>query len=214
MLLTIEVPNMLSETNYVRRCLECEFIHQKEERDYQGDPAFSSILANLDSKKYLEVIKAVKQLLPQFRDFDLLYLWIFRAYQGAKQSSEAKAILNEGLLRSKRKIFLLTDMGEIESELGNIEAAVYWWSQALAGLSLNPIDCDAYLFLAAVAEGVGYKRIARRLLNRADILFRSSGCCHKRLYLEKEKAIDNLVSKSSIETIKKVFDGIDRIYYF
>jgi hypothetical protein len=102
--------------------------------------------------------------------------------------------LNEGLTRSRRKVLLLTDMGEIECDLRNIEGAIYWWSQTLAGLSLNPIAIGAYLFLAragAVVTGVGYEGLAAHLLNRADILYRCStscGCCHIRLDPEKENS--------------------------
>jgi hypothetical protein len=58
MVLTIKALGMLREDDYVRRGLECEFIHQKEERDYRSDPVFSLISADLDSKQYSKVVVA------------------------------------------------------------------------------------------------------------------------------------------------------------
>lgn len=217
MVLTIKAPDMLSEDEYVRRSLECEFIHQKEERNHQSDPAYSSIPKDLELKQYLKVILAGKQILQQFPDFDLPYKWIANAYRQTNQYNEARAILSEGLLRSRRKVLLLTDMGEIECELANIEAAIYWWCQALAGLSLDPIDFGVYLFLGAVAQGVDYKGLSARLLNRADILYRSftsCKCCHIRLDPDKEKSIVELVLKSKINAVRSVLEGLYQIYYF
>jgi tetratricopeptide (TPR) repeat protein len=207
---SLKAPEALTEDDYVKHCLECEFLHEKEERTSRSNSVISSVLTPLDLGEYSRTIIAGRQILPQFADFDLLYIWIWRAYRATKQYQDAKTILSEGLSKSKRKTLLLTSMGETELDLGNIEAAVYWWSQALAGLSLNPISSYAFMFLSYVAKGVGYEGLSQRLLNRSDIIF------GERMRLDSEMAsrIIALVSKDKKGAIAEVLLGLSKIYFF
>ena len=194
----------LSEGDYVKRCLGVQFMEGKEDRTFRSNSAFSSVLTPLNSREYSKAIMAGKQILPQFADFDLLYKWVGDAYRATKNYDESKAILNEGLLKAKRKILLLTSMGETEIGLGNIEDAVFWWCQAYHCLSKNPIDYNAYLLLSYVAKGVGDSDSEQRLLNRVDTL--RGG----RIRLDSQTARNMLalVSKGNKEAMKKVLQGL------
>ena len=108
--------------------------------------------------------------MPRFPDFDLVYKWIGSAYRSTQQFTKSRDILSEGIGKAKRKCLLLTDMGETEWQSGNINEAVYWWSQALHCLSANPIDYNAYLLLSYVAKGLGLTDFERVLLARVDSL--------------------------------------------
>ena len=107
----MKAPESLNEDDYVKRCLECEFLHEREERTSRSNSKFSSVLISLDLGEYSKAIIAGEQILPQFADFDLPYIWIWRAYRATKHYQEAKSILREGLSKSKRKTLLLTSMG-------------------------------------------------------------------------------------------------------
>jgi hypothetical protein len=206
----MKAPESLNEDDYVKRCLECEFLHEKEERTSRSTSNFSSVLISLDLGEYSRAIIAGEQIFPQFADFDLPYIWIWRAYRATKQFQDAKSILSEGLSKSKRKTLLLTIMGETEMDLDNIEAAVYWLSQALAGLSLSPISSYAYLFLSYVAKGVGYEGLSQRLLNRSDNILG----VRMRLDSEMTNRIIALVSEDKTGAISEVLLGFSKIYFF
>ena len=210
------------DSEYSKRCLECEFIHGKEERTTDNNSELSSLTKLLNSGENSEVIRMGKQIIPKFEDFDLPYIWVASAHRAAKQYSEAKAILVEGLSKSKRKTLILRDMGETELALGNIEDAIYWWCQALVGISLDPVDFVVYLFLSSVAEGVGCGSLSRGFLKRADIIndarIRAHGaiCSGHRIRLSPEKAdsIIALVSKSNKrDAIYKLLWELVMIYY-
>jgi tetratricopeptide (TPR) repeat protein len=198
----------LSEDDYVKRCLEIQYMEEKEDRTFRSNPAFSSVLTPLNSKEYSKAIMAGKQLLPQFADFDLLYKWVGDSYRGTKNYQEAKAILSKGLSNSKRKSLLLTSMGETEMDCSHIEDSVYYWSQALHCLSTNPIDYNAYLLLSYVAKGVGDYDCEQRLLNKVDTM--RGG----RIRLDSQTASNliTLISKGNKEAMKKVLRGLCQKY--
>jgi tetratricopeptide (TPR) repeat protein len=167
---TWQLPDSSNEEDFVRRCLEAEFKEEQETRTFRSDPAFANVLTPLNSQQYVQTIKAGHAILPRFPDFDLVYKWIGSAYRSTQQLPKSRDILSEGLRKAKRKCLLLTDMGETEWQLGNINEALYWWSQALHCLSSNPIDYNAYLLLSYVAKGVGLSDFEQKLLAHVDSL--------------------------------------------
>lgn len=167
---SLQTPDPSNLEEYVRRCLEVEFKEEQETRTFRTDPAFATILTPLNNQQYTQAIKAGQAILPNVPDFDLIYKWMGSAYRSTQQLPKSRDILNEGIKKAKRKCLLLTDMGETEWQSGNINEAVYWWSQALHCLSSNPIDYNAYLLLSYVAKGTGLTDFERVLLARVDSL--------------------------------------------
>ncbi len=202
------IPISSNEEDYVRRCLEAEFQEEKEVRTFRSDAAFATVLTPLNSKEYAKAIKVGKQILPQFSDFDLAYTWLASAYRETNQIQNSKEILSEGLKKAKRKYFILTEMGETEWKSGNIDAALYWWSQALHCLSNNPLDYNAYLLLSYVAKGAGTEEVEKVLLARVDSL--RGG--HVRLDSQTAERLTTLVKSKKSEAMKKVLYGLHEKY--
>ena len=202
------IPVSSNEDDYVRRCLEAEFQEEKEVRTFRSNPVFATVLIPLNSKEYEKAIKAGKQLISQFSDFDLAYKWLASAYRDSNPQN-SREVLNEGLSKAKRKSLLLTEMGEIEWQSGNIDAALYWWSQALHCLSNNPFDYNAYLLLSYVAKGVGTEEVEKALLARVDAMRGGQ----IRLDSQTAERLTTLVKSKKSEAMKKVLYGLHDKYF-
>lgn len=203
------VPDPARVEDYVRRCLTVEFTEQPEARTYRSDPALASVLTPLNSQQFSAAVAAGRALLPRFDDFDLVYKWIGAAYRSTQQLPQAREILVMGLARAKRKSLLLTDLGTTEAQLGDLGSAVYWWSQAIHCLSLNPVDSDAYLELSCVANGFGLTDFERLLLARADSL--RAG--RVRLEPAAARRLTGLALSGRTESVRRVLDGLQFGYF-
>jgi len=198
------VPTPLDEETYVRRCLETEFRDETESRTFRDDQAFNNVLALLNSQRYDKAIQEAKKLLPKYVDFDLVYKWLGMAYRATQQLVPSRQVLSEGLEKSKRKCFLLTDMGETELQSGNIENTLYWLAQALHCLSSNPMDYNVYLLLNYIAAGAGLPDAAVSFLARVDAL--RAG--RIRLPSEPAERLTNLARRGRTEPMRKVIQGL------
>lgn len=163
-------PSVLNYQDYVARCLKQELTEKPETRTYDSHKILSHYLSLLNQGMFLQVIAGRPSITRFYTDFDLVYKWLGSAYRQTNQLSEAHSVLMEGLALSNRKVLLLKDMGETESELGNLGNAVYWWSQALHCLETNPIDYNPYLLLSYVAKGIGDTDVEKKLLDKVDSL--------------------------------------------
>ena len=166
----VDASPAVDEEIYVRSCAEAAFSEQKEERTFRSDPAFQRVLDPLNSQHYAAAIMAGDDLLPLFPDFDVLYNWLGSAYRSSDQLQQSLGVLGRGLAKAKRKVFLLTEMGETLWRIGDLHQAVYYWCQAVHCLSSNPVDYNAYLLLSYVAKGCGLGDIEQRLLGRVDAM--------------------------------------------
>ncbi len=145
--------------------LTVELRDEVESRTFRDDPAFTAVLTPLNSQRYAAAITEAKKLLPRYENFDLAYKWLGMAYRATEQLEPSRQILREGLCKSKRKCLLLTDLGETEWLLGNVENGLYWLAQALHCLRSNPIEHNAYLLLSYLAKGIAMHGEADLLLD-------------------------------------------------
>ena len=166
----VDASPAVDEEIYVRSCAEAAFSEEKEERTFCSDPAFRRVLDPLNSQHYAAAITAADDLLPLFPDLDLLYNWLGSAYRATDQLQQSREVFERGLTNAKRKVFLLTEMGETLWRIGDVHQAVYYWCQAVHCLSSNPVDYNAYLLLSSVAKGCGLGDIEQRLLGRVDAM--------------------------------------------
>jgi HEAT repeat protein len=198
-----------NEEDYIRRCLEVEFYEEKESRTFRSDPSFATVLGPLNEREYLKAIKAGKQILSRFSDFDLLYEWIANAYLSTQQLQNSREVLLDGLVKAKRKCLLLTDMGDTEWQLGNLGNALYYLSQALHCLASNAIDYNAYLLLSYIAKGIGLLDLQELLLSRVDALRGGQA----RLDPGSAERLLNLVRDKRTDAMKEVLLGIQKKYF-
>lgn len=205
---SLNIPSLSNSEEYINRCLSVEFKEEKETRTYRSDPAFSSVLTPYNSREFSKAVKAGKPIISKFPDFDLLYKWVANSHMQLNQLTESRQVLSEGVAKSKRKSLLLTDLGETEWRLGNLDTAVYYWAQALHCLSSDPIDYNAYLLLSYVAKGIGLTEIENAFLRRVD----SMRGGQIRLDSDTAGKLLNLVQAKKTEEIKKVLLGLNKKY--
>lgn len=202
-------PDPTHEDEYVRRCLTAEFTEAPESRTFRSDPALAGVLTPLNSQQFAAAITAGQALIPRFPDLDLLYKWVGAAFRSTQQLPQAQAVLFAGLANAKRKSLLLTDVGDIDAQSGNLSGAVYWWSQAIHCLSLNPVDCDAWLLLSYVANGFGLAELERPLLERFD----SVRAGRVRLDPVAAERLTSLAQSSKTGSVRRVLEGLQFGYF-
>jgi tetratricopeptide (TPR) repeat protein len=166
----IDTPLLADEDVYVRRCLQQEFKEELETRKWNSDSAFNSVLFPYNSQQFGTAIENGEKLISKFNDFDLLYKWIGDSYRNLSQFKEAYKILVQGLLKAKRKSFLLTSLSEIEWRTNSFENAIYFLSQAIHCLHLNEIDINAYLLMHYIAKGQELDQESHLFLQHVDKL--------------------------------------------
>lgn len=166
----INPPTISDENVYIKRCLKQEFKEEVEERVWNSDPAFDSVLSPYNSQQFDTAIENGEKLISKFNDFDLLYKWIGDAYRNTLNLTKSREILYEGLKNSKRKYLLLTSLAETEWRSNSIENAIYFLSQVLHCLHLNEIDINAYLLMYYIAKGQELDQESQLFLQHVDKL--------------------------------------------
>jgi tetratricopeptide (TPR) repeat protein len=134
------------------------------------DSAFDHVPDALNERRYAEAGQMAQQVISSHPDLDLGYVWAASAYSGTQKYEEARSILTEGLKRAKRKYLLCIRLGNAERDLGNIQGAVYWWTQSIhCQQSIRTgAEHDPYLYLAYVADTLGLNDVAGSLFSRVD----------------------------------------------
>jgi len=163
-------PNGQAESaTFVEECAKPAYVEQAESRT-GGDRAFRHVPDALNARRYAEAGQMAQQVISNNPDLDLGYCWAASAYSGTQKYEEARSILTEGLKRAKRKYNLCIRLGNAERDLGNIQGAVYWWTQAVhCQQSIRTGDeHDPYLYLAYVADTLGLNDVAGSLFSRVD----------------------------------------------
>jgi tetratricopeptide (TPR) repeat protein len=163
-------PSRQSESaTFVQECAKTVYMEQAESRT-GGDPAFRHVPDALNARRYAEAGQMAQKVISDHPDLDLGYCWAASAYSGTQKYEEARSILTEGLRRAKRKCNLCIRLGNAERDLGNIQGAVYWWTQAVhCQQSIRTGDeYDPYLYLAYVADALGLNDVAGSLFSRVD----------------------------------------------
>jgi len=161
-------PAASDEDEYVRRCLTVEFRDENESRTFSSNPAFDRVLKPLNSQQYDIAIREAKKLLPKYQDFDLAYEWLGNAYLETQQLELARQTFYEGISKSKRKCLLLVGLGDTEWRMGKVEDGLYWLSQAMHCLAVNPIEYTADLLLGYMAKGIAMQNEADLFLAQVD----------------------------------------------
>ena len=164
----LRAPDPEVEKEYVRRCLAVEFHDDEEVRTFRSEPDFSRVLEPLNSSEFDKAIREGNDLALKYPDFDLIFRWLAIAYRQNGQLDEAERVLLRGLATSKRKVLLLTELGDTEWQRHDVDSALYWLAQAIH--CANPVGYMAYLLTSYIARGRGFEEAADTLTARADTL--------------------------------------------
>jgi len=165
--------NVETDVSFLQRCINQEYFEVEEFRDWNTNSEFKKILEPLNNGDNLKAIQLAKELSIKFNDFGLIYKWWAIALIRINNLLEAKEVIKEGLRKSKSKFDLCNLMGEIESKVGNIDEAIYWWAQGLhcqRSLPNNGNSIDSFLFLYYVSQGLGLSNCAQSFILMVDLL--------------------------------------------
>ncbi|MEX2459217.1 MAG: hypothetical protein WD770_09555 [Actinomycetota bacterium] len=141
-----------------------------EDRTWQSDPALREVLDPLNRRDHAAAAAAAERLVDRFPDLDLIYSWWGKALLEQGDTAGARAVLERGIERSRRKYVLCERLGEVEWRAGDLDDAVRWWAQSVHGQEslAGAGEVGPYLYLAAVGQGMGLHDVAADLLDRAD----------------------------------------------
>ncbi len=201
-------PSLAHPDEYERRCLTAEFHEQTEERTFRSDGAFAEVLAALNSRSFDDAIRRGTALFPRYRDFDLPWEWVSTAYQETGRLDLAYQVARDGLARAKRKSVLLTRLGDIEWQRGNLPEAVYALANVLHCYADRPLDYNPYLLLSYVAEGAGLPGVAAAFLRQVDRLRGGT----VRLPAALADRLRGLSRKAQAPAIARVLEGLSEKY--
>jgi tetratricopeptide (TPR) repeat protein len=148
-----------------------QFDEQEDDRTFNSSPRFREILDPLNSGRTDEAISKAIALIPEFPDFDMVYSWAGSGYMKKRDHDRAVAILKRGLTSAKRKYLLLSKMGSLYFDKGDISEATFYWIQAILGQRPNPDDHNPYLYLSYVASALDRTRIGSVLMSRVDAIY-------------------------------------------
>jgi uncharacterized RDD family membrane protein YckC/tetratricopeptide (TPR) repeat protein len=201
-------PALVQSDEYERRCLTAEFHEQTEARTYRSDSAFAEVLEALNGRRFDEAIQRGTSLFPRYRDLDLPWYWVSSAYLDSGQLDKAYRVALDGLARANRKSLLLTRLGDIDWQRGNLAEAVYALSQVLHCYADHPPEYNAYLLLSYVAEGYGLTNVAATYLRKVDQL--RAGTI--RLNAALANRLRGLSRRTQAPAIARVVEGLSAKY--
>jgi ankyrin repeat protein len=167
----LTAPVFASEEDYIEQCLSSKFLEEHETRTWRSDPEFHKVLDPLNKGDNSAVCKEAEQIIPKYRDLDLIYFWWAKALLNTCAYDKARAVLRKGLAKARRKSQLSRIMGEVAWKTNDLRGAVYWWAQAMHGqepMEGHGRDEGVYLYLHYVADGMGLTDIASAFISRVD----------------------------------------------
>jgi len=159
---------------YVQQCLTSQYEEQKEDRAWDSDPAFRSVLDALNAGDNSGACREAEALVPRFGDFADIYYWWGKALLRLRQLDRARDALTRALEHTRQKHCLCNLLGEVECEAGRIGAAVYWWAQgvhcqeSLCDQRYGGEDVTAYLSLSCLAQAFGLSDCANAFQTRVN----------------------------------------------
>ena len=157
------------EEEYVRRCLTMGFSERPEQRRYESIPEAQRVLAPLNSGRNQEALQEAENIIKQYGDWDVGYLWATSAMLELREHERARNLLQEGLENAKRKSRICALMGNIQWKTKNLRDAIYWWVQAIhCQEAIKDYEESPYLYLHYVADALGLSDVAAALIERVD----------------------------------------------
>jgi hypothetical protein len=205
-----ELPRAAVRTGdaYVDSCLASGLEESEEPRDAfaMDDVKPAAILGSGAGRE--RDVELAKSLIARYPDLDLPYYWLSHHYLLREDFQTARAILDEGMSRCRRKRKLCYEYGCVEREAKSPLHAVKWWTRD-AVLQLRSGTRDGYgsfMYLAYVAQFCGLRREAEKLFAVTDAI-RSI-----RLNSSGQQEIYSMVCSADTDPIVKVIRILVREY--
>ncbi|MBN3038482.1 MAG: hypothetical protein JW869_03590 [Candidatus Omnitrophica bacterium] len=155
---------------YLGECLSWGLKDEEERRDAfsMSDVQPAIILGSGNGTD--EHVKLCRQIISKYPDLDMPYYWLTHHYALKNDFDQARAVLDDGLLASKRKRHLCDEYGWLECEAGRLEEAVKWWIRcAIFQQVSGRLDCYApFMYLAYIMRRYGDIPLSERLFSVTD----------------------------------------------
>lgn len=195
---------------YVEQCIFSGLQEADEPRDAfsMKDVRPASVLGSGAGTQ--EDVRLARGLIHKYPDLDMPYYWLSHHHALKGDFGEARAILDQGIKRCKRKRYLCDEYGSVEYEADQVLQAVKWWIRsAILQLASNTLDgYGPFMYLAYVAEYCGLKDQSRKLFEITDeirsIRLNSDGQHRLRIRLEMLEGTDKRAVIAAIEAFMKL----------
>jgi hypothetical protein len=189
---------------YVEQCIFSGLQEGNEQRDgfEMHDVKPASVLGSGYGTE--QDVSFGRSLMSKYPDLDMPYYWLSHQYALKGDFTEARAILNRGIEKCKRKRYLCDEYGWLECQAGRLPEAVKWWSRSVI-LQLTSGKLDSYepfMYLAYVAEYCRLERQSKKLFEVTDRVrsIRLNATGQQKLY--------DIVENSNKQSISAVIDLI------
>jgi hypothetical protein len=163
--------------DYVESCMRPQYTEQPEQRSWNSDPTFKNVLNPLNAGDNRAAARQAEELVLKFPDFAGIYKWWATALMRSGAFAQARQVIAAGLAKSHEKYSLCVLAGEIEWRAGDLDRAVFWWSQGChcqESLTSSHYgdSVGAYFYLYYVAEALRLSDCSRAFLQRVDAIDR------------------------------------------
>jgi len=155
---------------YVDSCFTFDFQEVDEARDWYQIDELRKVTELGEQGKVKKAMSLLESIWGQYIDFDFVYIWKVILLDKMGKIDDARAVIHEGLAKSKKKYSLCNQLATIEFESGSLAEAVRWWvKSAAAQMSIGQVDSfPPFLYLAYIAEALGDSASSNRLLSEVD----------------------------------------------
>jgi len=157
---------------YVDDCLTLQYQEVYDDRQFGDIPEMKEVASLGNAGRIDEAMNLAESLLPKYPDLDIVYGWLEFLHNKRGEYDKARAVLKDGLKKSKRKYTMLYYLGETELEARRLPEAVRWWIQSvLSQISIGEyINHNPFLYLAYVSQFFGLNQVALLLFQKVDVI--------------------------------------------
>jgi tetratricopeptide (TPR) repeat protein len=143
----------------------------RETRDWRKIDELLKIPGLVNSGGVDEALAIIERKLEEYPDLEVLYLWKGYALAQSGKVTHARRVYLQGITNARSKIFLCSNIADLEYELGDLKKAVCWWIRSCIIQLADPPRLEharPFMMLAYVAENLGESEIASKLFTLCD----------------------------------------------
>jgi len=139
---------------------------EREEQNWQQMADLKEIPALVNTNQIAKAEPLVEAALRRYPEYGFVYYFRAKLWKDMGRMDMAKRACEDGLKVSTQKQMLCHLMGLLEFDRGSLHEAVRWWIRSIL-LQLRSgrmVDTNSFLYLSCVADSIGDKSSAAKLL--------------------------------------------------
>lgn len=193
---------------YVDDSLTLQYQEVYDDRRSEDVPEMRKVVSLGNEGRIDEAIKLAESLLSKYADWDFVYVWLGFLHTERGEYDKTRAVLKDGLKKSKKKYSLFNSLGRTELKAQRLTEAVRWWIQSV--LSQTTIgdhgDYEPFLYLAYVSQFFGLSQVALLLFQKVDAIRQI------RLVESAQQDLYKLVSSQGTESMRRALIELNNRY--